>query len=68
MQTEPIEAIPAGHGAPGRAGRGWAGAGVLAGVAGFAGMEVESRLAPENPAVHVDAGLVVDGYVLHGRG
>jgi hypothetical protein len=68
MQTEPIEAIPGDRRTVRGPGRGWAAAGVLAGVAGFAGMEVQSRLAPVDPAVNVDAALLVDGYVLQGLG
>jgi hypothetical protein len=66
MQTEPIEAIPADRRAVRRPGRGWAAAGVVAGVAGFAGMEVESGFAPTDPAANLDAGLLVDGYVRQG--
>jgi hypothetical protein len=68
MQTEPIEAQRAGGRASRRPGRSWAAAGVLAGVAGFAAMEVESRFAPDDPAANVDAAVLVDGYVLHGPG
>jgi hypothetical protein len=68
MQTEPIEAVRADRGAARRPGRGWAAAGVLAGVAGFAAMEVESRFAPDDPAANVDAAVLVNGYVQHGPG
>jgi hypothetical protein len=68
MQTEPIEAIPGDRRTVRGPGRGWAAAGVVAGVAGFAGMEVQARLAPVDPTVNVDAALLVDGYVLQGLG
>jgi hypothetical protein len=64
MQTDPIEAIPA----VGRAGRGWAAAGVLAGVAGYAAMEAGTRFAPPDPAAYADAGQMVDGYAGLGPG
>jgi hypothetical protein len=68
MQTEPIEAIPADRRPVRRPGRGWAAAGVLAGVAGFAAMEVVTRVSPADVAAYADAGLLVDGYVGHGPG
>ncbi len=68
MQTEPIGATAPGHRAVRRSGRGWAVAGVLAGVSGFAGTEVESRLAPTDPASNADAALLVQGYLLQGPG
>jgi hypothetical protein len=68
MQTEPIEALPADRRAVRRPGRGWAAAGVLAGVAGFAAMEVATRLSPTDVAAYADAGLLINGYVGHGPG
>jgi hypothetical protein len=68
METEPIEAIPADRRPVRAPGRGWAAAGVLAGVAGFAAMEVESGLAPMDPARNVDAALLVEGYLQQGPG
>jgi hypothetical protein len=68
MQTEPIEATTPHRRAVRRSGRGWAAAGVLAGVAGFAGTEVEARLAPLDPAANADAALLVEGYLLQGPG
>jgi hypothetical protein len=69
MQTEPIEAIPADRRAVRRGpGRGWAAAGVLAGVAGYAAMEVGTRFAPADMAAYADAGLLVDAYVGLGPG
>ncbi|QYN36645.1 hypothetical protein K1T35_04890 [Pseudonocardia sp. DSM 110487] len=68
MQTEPIEAIPAGRRPVRQPGRGWAAAGVLAGVAGFAAMEVGTRLAPADPTAYADAELLVDAYASLGPG
>jgi hypothetical protein len=68
MRTEPIEVQRDQDGAARGPGRGWAAAGVLAGVAGFAAMEVESRFAPDDPAANIDAAVLVDGYVQHGPG
>lgn len=65
MRTEPIEALPADRRSV-RPGRAWAAAGVLAGVAGFAAMELESRFAPDDPAANVDSAVLVDGYVALG--
>ncbi len=64
MQTQPIDAIPA----VGRPGRGWAAAGVVAGVAGYAAMEAGTRFTPPDPAAFADAGQMVDGYVTLGPG
>jgi hypothetical protein len=66
MQTEPIEAIRADRTAVRRPGRGWAAAGVLAGLAGFAAMEASTRLSPVDMAAYADAGLLVDSYVVNG--
>jgi hypothetical protein len=68
MQTEPIEAIPGDRRAVRGPERGWAAAGLLAGVVGFAAMETHSRLGPVDPAVNIDAALLIDGYVAHGPG
>jgi hypothetical protein len=68
MQTEPIEAIPAGQRAVRRPGRGWAAAGVLAGVTGYAAMEVGTRFGPADMAAYANAELLVDAYVGHGPG
>jgi hypothetical protein len=68
VQTEPIEAIPPARGPVRRPGRGWAAAGVLAGVAGFAAMEVQTRIAPADMAAYADSGRLVEGYVGNGLG
>ena len=68
MQTEPIEAIPADRRPVRRPSRGWAAAGVLAGLAGYAAMEVGTRFAPADMAAYADAGRLVDAYVGLGPG
>jgi hypothetical protein len=66
MRTEPFEVASGDRAASRRPGRGWAVAGVLAGVAGFAAMEVQSGLAPADLGVNADAAQLVDNYLAHG--